>query len=137
MLVHPAITDYVTGRLISAVDLDLWLRRGQIPWDEVIGILRRIGLRTAAWAMLRWTRALLGTPVADDVMRALAPSALRQKYLESWLRHHPARLYTRRPWLVRGAFSLALQDGVRDAGRAVWMLARKERLVLDAPKTDG
>jgi hypothetical protein len=131
MLVHPAITDHVTGRLISAVDLDLWLRGRQIPWDEVIEILGRIGLRTAAWAMLRLTRDLLETPVRDDVMRALAPSALRQKYLEAWLQHHPARLYWRRPWLVRGAFSLALQDRPSDAARALWMLARKERLSLD------
>jgi hypothetical protein len=133
MLVHPAITDHVTGRLISAIDLDLWLRRGQIPRDKVIEILRRIGLRTAAWAMLRWTRELLGTPVPDDVMRALAPSALRQKYLEAWLGRHPAQLYWRRPWLVRGAFSLALQDLASDAARALWRLVRKERISVEHP----
>jgi hypothetical protein len=66
----------------------------------------------------------------------LAPGRLRRRYLESWLGKHPARLYVQQPWLVRGAFSLALQDRVRDAGRAVWMLAGKERLVLDATKTE-
>ena len=71
MLVHPAITDHVTGRLISAVDLDRWLRSQPIPWDEVVAILDRVGLRTAAWAMLRWTHAILGTPVPETTWRAL------------------------------------------------------------------
>ncbi|MBN2574781.1 MAG: nucleotidyltransferase family protein [Deltaproteobacteria bacterium] len=131
MLVHPAITDHVTGRLISAVDLDRWLRKAQIPWDSVVEVLDRIGLRTAAWAMLHWTRGLFGTPVPDEVWRALAPSLLRQRYIEAWLRRHPARLYRQRPTLVRGAFSLALQDRPSDAARALWRLARKDRLCLD------
>jgi hypothetical protein len=131
MLIHPAITDHVTGRVISAVDLDLWLRSQPIPWIEAIAILERIGLRTAAWAMLRWTHAILGTPVPETVWRALAPSPVRAKYLEAWLGRHPGALYFRRPWLVRGAFSLALQDRPSDAARALWMLAYKDRLSLD------
>jgi hypothetical protein len=130
MLVHPAITDHVTGRLISAVDLDRWLRSRPVPWPAVLGILDRIGLRTAAWAMLYWTHGLLETPVPEDVWRALAPSPLRRRYLEAWLRQDPARLYGQRPNLVRGAFSLALQDRVSDVARALWRLARKHRLSL-------
>jgi hypothetical protein len=134
MLVHPAITDHVTGRLISVVDLDRWLRQCAVRWDEVIGVLTRIGLRTAAWAMLRWTTSLFATPVPVDVMRALAPSLWRQRYIEAWLARHPAQLFTRRPNLVRAGFSLALQDHARDAVRALWRLARKERLALvDGP----
>jgi hypothetical protein len=137
MLVHPAITDYVTGRLVSAVDLDLWLRKRQVRWDEVTHLLGRIGLRTAAWAMLVWTRSLFETPVPNEIWRQLAPRTLRRRYLEYWLGLHPARLYGRQPWLVRGAFSLALQDRVRDAARAVWTLARKERLAFDATGTES
>lgn len=133
MLVHPAITDYVTARLISAVDLDRWLRLGRVHWDQVLDILARIGLRTAAWTMLRWTCSLLATPVPAEVMPALAPSLLRQRYLEAWLARHPAQLYARRPNLVRGGFSLALQDRARDAARALWRLACKQRLSLDEP----
>lgn len=131
MLVHPAITDHVTGKLISAVDLDRWLRLGPVPWDAVLEVLDRIGLRTAAWAMLRWTTSLLATPVPDEVMAALAPSLLRQRYIEAWLARHPAQLYGRRPNLVRAGFSLALQDRLSDAARALWRLARKDRLALD------
>lgn len=127
MLVHPAITDYVTGRLISAVDLDLWLRKRQVRWDEVTHLLGRIGLRAAAWAMLFWTCSLFETPVPSEIWRELAPSMLRRRYLEFWLGLDPARLYGRVSWLARGAFSLALQDRVRDASRAVWTLASKER----------
>lgn len=130
MLVHPAITDHVTARLISAVDLDRWLRNRTIPWDAVVAVLDRIGLRTAAWAMLYWTRALLATPVPAHVWDALAVSPLRQRYLVAWLARHPARLYRRHPWWVRGAFSLALQDEPRDAARAIWRLARKHRLTF-------
>jgi hypothetical protein len=133
MLVHPAITDYVTGKLISAVDMDRWLRKADVPWEAVIGVLSRIGLRTAAWAMLFWTHALFATPVPEDVFCALAPSLLRQKYIESWLSRHPARLYQQHPHLVRGAFSLALQDRPTDMARALWMLVRKPRLAFGAP----
>jgi len=131
MLVHPAITDHVTGRLSSAMDLDLWIRGAAVPWAQAIALLRRIGLRTAAWAMLAWTQALFATPVPETVWRELAPGPLRRPYLEAWLRHHPARLYNRHPLLVRGTFSLALQDRMGDAARALWMLARKDRVALD------
>ena len=130
MLVHPAVTDHVTGRLISAVDLDRWVRKAEVPWDAVLDVLGRIGLRTAAWAMLFWTNGLYGTPVPDEVWRKLAPSPLRQRYIESWLRRNPGCLYQQRPHLVRGAFSLALQDRPSDAARALWKLAHKERLSL-------
>jgi hypothetical protein len=130
MLVHPAITDHVTGRLITAVDLDRWLRHAQAPWDEVLDVLARIGLRTAAWAMLRWTTSLFATPVPEHVMRALAPSSSRRRYIEAWLARHPAQLYRRRPNLVRAGFSLALQDRASDTLRALWRLARKRRMLL-------
>jgi hypothetical protein len=131
MLVHPAITDYVTARLISASDLDRWLRRQPAPWNEVVELLGRIDLRTAAWTMLLWTHGLLGTPVPAEVWRGLDPGRVRRKYLEAWLGRHPARLYARRPNLVRGLFSLALQDQARGAARAVWRVARKKRFALD------
>jgi hypothetical protein len=131
MLFHPAVTDHVTAKLISAIDVDRWLRSREIPWPAVVAILDRIGLRTAAWAMLSWTRTLLGTPVPEAIWRELAPSLARQRYLEAWLRRHPAELYWKHPWLVRGAFSLALQDRVSDAARALWKLARRDRLSLD------
>jgi hypothetical protein len=127
MLVHPAITDHVTGKLISAVDLDRWLRLGPVLWDAVLEVLDRIGLRTAAWAMLRWTTSLFASPVPEEVMAALAPSRLRQRYLEAWLERHPAKLYGRWPNLVRAGFSLALQDRPSDAARALWRILRKHR----------
>jgi hypothetical protein len=135
MLVHPAITDYVTARLSSAIDLDGWLRKADVPWHDVVDLLGRIGLRTAAWAMLRWTHLLLDTPVPETVWRALAPSARRAKYLEAWLARHPAALYWQHPNLVRGAFGLALHDRATDAARALWRLARKHRLSLPRIQT--
>jgi hypothetical protein len=122
MLVHPAITEHVTGRLVLAADLDLWLRSRTIRWDGVLRWLTRMGLRTAAWTMLVWTQGLFDTPVPPDVWSELAPSVWRQRYLKCWLALDPAEKYAQRPWLVRGAFSLALQDRGRDSVRSLWML---------------
>ncbi len=43
LLVHPALTDHVTARLIHAVDLDRWLRR-YAAWDAIADCLQSLGL---------------------------------------------------------------------------------------------
>jgi hypothetical protein len=68
--------------------------------------------------------------VPEEAWRALSPPRLRQRYIDAWLHRDPGRLYAQRPNLVRGAFSLALQDRVSDAARALWKLARKDRISL-------
>jgi hypothetical protein len=135
LLTHPAITEHVTGRLISAIDLDRWLRGRAVDWSSVIAILERIGLRTAAWTMVEWTRTLLGTAVPAEVMAALTPGLARQRYLRRWLAAHPAQIYERHPWLVRGGFSLALQQDPHDVVQALWRLLRKKRLSLGQDET--
>lgn len=117
-LVHPAITEYVTGRLVRAVDLDRWLRSRSIDWDRVLGRLSEMGLRTAAWAMLRWTCWLFHTPLSVAVRSELEPPSWHAWYFEQWLALDPAKVYAHHPWMARGGFSLALHDGIRDAGRA-------------------
>lgn len=121
LLLAPAVTDHVTGRLINAVDLDRWLRRhaGEPDWPTVLELLKGSGLRTAAWAMLEHTRRLLATPVPGEVDRRLAPGPLRRWYLGQWLARDPAGLYRRHPLLVRGGFSLPLQDRPGDVWRAL------------------
>jgi len=123
MLVHNALTDHVTHRLIRAVDLDRWARRPQAAWSDAVDVIGRAGLRGAAWATLEWTRTALATPIPPEVSRALAPSRARQRYLRAWLARDPARLYRRHPLLVRAAFSLSLHDAPKDVARALASLA--------------
>ncbi len=129
LLLNPSLTDHVTQQLSHAVDLDRWLRRpGQDgtdgsatdgDWPPVLACLQNSGLRTAAWVMLDWTRRHFSTPVSSEVLHRLAPSMLRRAYLRAWLNRDPARLYLRWPSLVRGGFSLALQDSISDMRRAL------------------
>ncbi|HEX7500406.1 MAG TPA: hypothetical protein VF524_08885 [Polyangia bacterium] len=46
-----AIADHVTGRLISAVDLDRWLRKTCVPTLQALGRGRGARLQVAAVAI--------------------------------------------------------------------------------------
>ena len=119
LTVGPAIGDYVTARLIRAVDLDRWIRAGRAPWQPFVQVVHQAGLGVAAWAMLTWTRSLLFTPVPDVHLRRLQPSRLGAAYLRGWIALDPAWVYHRWPLLARAGFSLALHDSWRDLPRAL------------------
>ncbi|HYN77930.1 MAG TPA: nucleotidyltransferase family protein [Lamprocystis sp. (in: g-proteobacteria)] len=127
LLVHPAFAKHVNGRaakLIRVVDLDRILRTIEPDWDWILHLIDAAGLRTAAWAVLHWTRTLMDTPVDPTVLRHLAPGRFQSRYLAYWIDHQlPARLGGV-PGLVQGAFTLALHDRAGDAGRAVLELGK-------------
>lgn len=127
MLVHPALTKHVNGRggrLIRAVDLDQMLGRIQPDWDWILSLIDAAGLRTAAWAVLIWQRALMDTPVDPVVLRYLEPGRFQRRYLGYWIDHQlPARLGGV-PGLVQGAFSLALHERAADGLRAIAQLLK-------------
>jgi hypothetical protein len=122
MLVHPAFAKHVNGRaakLIRVVDLDRMLRMTQPDWDWILPLIDAAGLRTAAWAVLYWTRSLMDTPVDPAVLRHLEPGRLKGRYLTYWIDHLlPARLEGI-PGLVQGAFTLALHERAGDALHAI------------------
>lgn len=122
LLVHPALTEHVTARLGRAVDLDRWVRTQPCPWEDLLEVLGRSGLRTAAWSMLAWTRRWLDTPFPPRVERSLRPGAARRRYLEAWLDRDPGSVYEARPTLVRAGFSLALEDSPWDVARSLMAL---------------
>jgi hypothetical protein len=126
LLLNPAVTDYVSERLIQALDVDRFLRsHPELRWDLCLDILHRLGLRTAAWLMLEHTRRLLATPVPPEVEKALAPGTFRRAWLRAWLARDPALLYSRWPLLVRGGLGLFLQDQIGDTLRYLrWFLTR-------------
>ncbi len=132
-LVQPAITKQISGpwsKLIRLIDLDLLIRHPEPDWDWVLEAIAGAGLGPAAWTTLYWLQRLLHTPVPVQVLDRLAPGPLRRAYLRQWIdRELPTRL-SPIPFLVQGAFTLALHQGPRDAARAVAGLARAH---MEAP----
>ena len=149
LLVHPALTDYVTGRLNRAVDLHLWLKdqerhrgsqekhndseidprgRGSEQSEDMTEALRLIdnaGLKTAAWATAWWTYHWLGGVHEHRIAQTTCPSRLMQRYLEFWLERDPARIYDRFPSVARAGFSLMLQENWSARFHAVVALLKK------------
>lgn len=119
LTVHLALTDYVAGRLIRLVDLDRWLRRGHIDFQECVAVVKRAGLSHAAWLSLLYCRQVFESPVPEEVMRELAPRFLKGAYLRAWLARGPSRVYFRHPTLARAGFQLLLGDSYRDHVRAL------------------
>lgn len=124
LLVHTALTEHVTGRLIRAMDVARLVQRDDVDWREVVATLDTAGLKTAAWTTLKWTERVLDCEVPPALEQALRPSAVRRRYLLRWLAADPARLYGTSPLAVRAGFSLALQDDIAGVGRALVGLAR-------------
>jgi hypothetical protein len=127
MLVHPAFTNYVNGRtskLIRVVDLDRMLRTTQPDWDWILPLIGAAGLRTAAWAVLHWQRALMDTPVDPTVLRFLEPGTRQRRYLASWIDHRLTARLDVVPGLVQWAFTLALHERPADVLRVVVQLGK-------------
>ncbi len=118
LLLGTALGDYVTGRLIRAVDVDRMVRQLPVDWQAIVAEAQELGLATAAWCTLAWVMQWLNTPVPAWVVSALQPSRLRRAYLRRWVDWDPARIYARSPLVAQVGFSLALQDRPRDIVRA-------------------
>jgi hypothetical protein len=125
MLVHPAFSKHLAGwamGLHRVADISAWLRTQPFDWQTVLYRLDQYGVRTAAWATLRWLELLAGqrTPEGTKSMLSdLRPDPVRRAWLNRWLENnlsqrtsgtHAARLL---------GFSLLIHDTVRDAARAV------------------
>src|SRR5690606_12678536 len=119
LLIGTALADYVTARLIRAVDIDLVIRQAKPNWGDVLALCASSGLATAAWCTLRWVHDWMQTPVPEQVWKALEPSHLRRAYLERWLAADPWQTYALHPLFAQVAFSLALHDKWSDALVAV------------------
>lgn len=119
LLLNPAISDYVSERLIQPLDVDRFLRHVEFDPQPTVDILRRAGLATAGWIMLEYSRRLFATPIPPALSTALQPGAWRRRHLRRWLDRDPAHVYLTSPWRVRVAFSLLLHDRPADGLRAL------------------
>lgn len=122
LLLHTAITEYVSARLIRLIDVDAYLTvhgaELQTAWPRFLEICRDAGLRSAAWATLTATQHFLGTKVPAQWLRDLQPGPLRRAWLACWPTMEVGVLYERWPNLSRAFLSMSLQDdwsGVRRA----------------------
>ncbi len=125
LLLHTALTDHVTARLLRGLDLDLLWQAGTVDRERLDAWLGDTGLMTAAWATALWVERSFGTPITQ----ALEPPAgrLRRAYLEQVVALDPGRVARRWPGLVGAGFSLLLQDSPGDVLRAVRSLAAARR----------
>jgi hypothetical protein len=133
LTVHLALTDYVTSRLIRLVDLDRWLRLGDINWNVCVSTAKEAGLAHAAWLSLHCCRKIFESPVPASVMQALGPGTMKGAYLRAWLNLDPAQLYQRHPTVSRAGFQFFLGDSLRDNLRALRAL-RSEMSGMNAQR---
>ena len=129
LLVHPAFAKHLAGwnmGLHRVADIYDWLQTCPVDWQALHRRLDDNGVKTAAWATLRWV-LLLTEPhfsggaeaTIGKAITELQPRYLRRAWLEHWLQSDlSARLY-RRHWATLFGLSLFLHDRPGDAVRAL------------------
>lgn len=126
LLTHPAINKYVCSpdaSLIKMIDLCLWMKRPDIDQNELLALINRAGLRTAAWSTLLLIKLMTNEQRYQALYEQLQPGYIQSRYIEYWVsRDLPTRYYDHR-YLMRTAFSLSLHDNLADMVRAVALLA--------------
>lgn len=126
LLVHPAFGKHLSSwnmGLHRVADIIFWLRTQAIDWPLVRERLRDAGVRTAAWATLRWVRMLAegDTPAAvEEMLWDLRPARWRCRWIEGWLERDLPRRYVGKPWFRQLGFTTLLHDSPADAWRAAY-----------------
>jgi hypothetical protein len=136
MLTHPAFSRYVcspTMGLARVADFLLWIQKRPVDWPEVLQLLERAGLKTAAWTMLSWYRLLAPPDAAatlDTWIDTVRPGRLRAAYLRQWLVHDLPSRWLDKLFLIRFGFTLPMHDRPGDVANALRGLrqAGKNRL---------
>ena len=132
-LVHPAFAKHLAGwgmGLHRVVDILCWLLTQPIDWDAIVARLEQQGVRTAAWATLRWVAMLVpsGTiPELEARLLSLQPGKLRRAWLERWLRHDVSERISGTHLVRLLAFSMFLHDTPGDGMRALLGRLRAHR----------
>lgn len=125
LLVHPAFAKHLSGwdmGMHRVADILAWLRTQPCEREALHARLAQDGVRTAAWATLRWTQMLAPPePPAglETLMAGLQPGALRRSWLEAWLEHDLSTRTAGMHWLRLLGFSPFLHDTLRDSARAL------------------
>jgi hypothetical protein len=125
LVVHPAFAKHLGGwemGLHRVADIVAWLRTQSFDWPAVHTLLEHNGVRTAAWATLRWVDLLTNpNPVngLDELLSDMSPTRLRRAWLDRWLRNNLSARTSGVNWARLLLFSLFLHDTPRDSVRAL------------------
>jgi len=134
---HTAKHTYVRApglRLHTDVDR---LARWQPPdWHEVVALASRLEVKTATYFSFALARGLLGTPVPDFVLDALAPPVWKIETIIRWLRRvdffYPDDRKFRRPDMI--AFTALMYDDAVGLVASVLDAERDELRVTKLPR---
>ena len=124
LLVHPAFAKHLEGYEMGmhrVADLLAWLRTHDVDWPEVRRMLEETGVKTAAWATLRWVQLLAGKHAPQQLNEMLAdlrPGALKRHWLDCWLKNNWSQRLSGLQRARLLGFSSMLHDTPRDALRA-------------------
>jgi hypothetical protein len=125
LLVHPAFAKHLAGwemGLHRVADILHWLETQDFDEPNLAALLEHNGVRTAAWATLRWVELLFGTSWTGGIELLLAkarPAWLRCAWLERWLRHDLSERMAPAHWPRLVALSPLLHDTPKDVVRAL------------------
>lgn len=136
MLTHPAFTKYVCSPnmgLARVIDFLFWIQRKTVDWPEVLRMLEKTGLKTAAWTMLSWFGMLAPLSLTETLDRwrvDVRPGRLRAAYLKYWIGQDLPSRWLHRPPYIQFGFTLFMHDRASDALRAIrsWKRARRDTL---------
>jgi hypothetical protein len=125
LVVHPAFAKHLGGwemGLHRVADIVAWLRTQSFDWPAVRTLLEQSGVRTAAWATLRWVDLLTNpNPVngLDAMLSDISPARVRRAWLDKWLSSNLSARTSDANWARLLLFSLFLHDTPRDSVRAL------------------
>jgi hypothetical protein len=136
LLVHPAFAKHLGGwemGLHRVADIVEFARTQSFDWQTVCEGLTENGVRTAAWATLRWVDLVTASERPRNLasMRsALRPGRLRRAWLDRWMRMDMSERTSNIHWIRLLGLSLFLHDKPSDAVRALsgrWRAYRRRR----------
>lgn len=131
MLVHPVITKYLTtpqASIIRVVDLLKWIQTQEIDWQKVYELLKKTGLKTAAWINAYWLKLLSGRTLPESFIKQIEPSSLKKSYLQNWINKNYSTKFLKKPFLIKAGFTLPIHDTITDAFRAVKVLRHEKKI---------
>ena len=135
LLVHPAFAKHLASfgmGLHRVADVWLWLSSQEFDASALLDGLERNGVRSAAWATLRWVAMLFPRDRPKSLIEltdALRPGKIRHRWLEYWLEQDLSERLARQHWFRLAAFSPFLHDSAGDTLRAIGGRIRAKRRV--------
>jgi hypothetical protein len=124
LLVHSAFAKHLAAWVMGlhrVADIVVWSRTQPVDWQAVRTRLEEQGVRTAAWATLRWVQLLAGSRPLTQIAAMIPdviPGPLRQAWLGRWLREDLSERTASVRWTRLLGFSTLLHDTPHDAVRA-------------------